>query len=107
MGTADITKKSEKEVESASREGAYVTVMYLQGAGWDMNAVCIEKSKPKEMFVVMPVVLCKAIASEKKETGNTIFDCPVYKTEMRGPTYVFQAVLKTKVPPAQWVLAGV
>ena len=28
-------------------------------------------------------------------------------TQMRGPTYVFQATLKTKSPAARWVLAGV
>lgn len=44
---------------------------------------------------------------------NLVFDwrylprCPVYKTQQRGPTYVFDAGLKTKAPTAKWVLAGV
>jgi dynein heavy chain len=31
----------------------------------------------------------------------------VYKTQKRGPTYVFSLQLKTKLEPAKWVLAGV
>ena len=41
----------------------------------------------------------------KEEKG--IYQCPVYKTEMRGATYVFTAQLKTKQPPQKWILAGV
>lgn len=36
-----------------------------------------------------------------------MYQCPVYKTEARGKTYVFTAQLKTKHPPQKWVLAGV
>ena len=37
----------------------------------------------------------------------TIFNCPVYITEYRGPTYTFIATLNTEVGAAPWVLAGV
>ena len=40
-------------------------------------------------------------------THTQAYQCPVYKTEQRGPTYVFNAQLKTKSPPARWTLAGV
>lgn len=33
--------------------------------------------------------------------------CPCYKTEGRGATYVFTAQMKTKMPAAKWVIAGV
>jgi len=36
-----------------------------------------------------------------------IYQCPCYKTENRGNTYVFTAQLKTKLPAQKWVLAGV
>lgn len=35
-----------------------------------------------------------------------IFSAPVYKTQQRGPTYVFSAQIKTKSPAARWVMAG-
>jgi len=56
----------------------------------------------------MPVVNCRAVplsTDTKKEAG--LYMCPVYKTEDRGQTYVCTAQLKTKHPPAKWVLAGV
>lgn len=57
-----------------------------------------------------------SLPSPKKYNQPTIFpsplssqayQCPVYRTEQRGPTYVFTAQLKTKSPPARWVMAGV
>lgn len=42
----------------------------------------------------------------KEEKG--VYQCPCYKTELRGNlNFVFMAQLKTKHPPAKWVLAGV
>jgi dynein heavy chain len=36
-----------------------------------------------------------------------MYMCPVYKTEFRGPTFVFCANLKTKSAAGRWTLAGV
>jgi dynein heavy chain len=41
----------------------------------------------------------------KEEKG--VYQCPVYKTENRGATYVCTAQLKTKVSHQKWILAGV
>jgi dynein heavy chain len=54
----------------------------------------------------MPVINCKAVPADKLEEKG-VYKCPVYKTEQRGPTYVFLAQLKTKAAPARWVMAGV
>ena len=56
----------------------------------------------------MPVVNCRAAllsTDTKKDLG--LYQCPCYKTETRGATYVFTAQMKTKLPPAKWVIAGV
>jgi len=55
----------------------------------------------------MPVVNCKAALLASQKEDPNIYKCPVYKTENRGNTYVFNAQLKTKLPPQKWVLAGV
>ena len=52
-----------------------------------------------------PAVNCKSVAADKTDEKN-IFQCPVYKTEVRGPMFVFLAQLKTKSPAARWVMAG-
>lgn len=41
------------------------------------------------MFSVMPVCLCKAVFLPKVEKlDNTIYECPIYRTEDRGSTYI-------------------
>lgn len=68
--------------------------------------VADDRSQPKEMFCVMPIMCVKGVAADRVDSQG-IFKCPVYKTEQRGPTFVFCAQLKTKSPPGRWVLAGV
>lgn len=56
----------------------------------------------------MPVINCRSapLPPEGKE-DKSVYQCPVYMTTSRGPTFVFFAQLKTKHPPAKWILAGV
>jgi dynein heavy chain len=90
------------------KEGAYVFGMQVEGARWDPAVGQLDESFPKKPFSVMPVVNCRAALitiDAKKDQG--LYQCPCYKTESRGATYVFTAQMKTKLPPAKWVIAGV
>ena len=44
---------------------------------------------------------------QDKQDLRGLYECPVYKTRQRGPTYVWTFNLKTKQKPAKWTLAGV
>jgi len=101
----EVTKREVKQIEHFAREGAYVTGMYLEGARWDVNANSLEDSKPKEMFTRMPVINCKAGQPDRED--KNVYICPTYCVPTRRPYYVFPAQLRTKQPPAKWVLAGV
>jgi len=101
----EVTKRDVKQIDTAAREGAFVTGMYLEGARWDINANSLEDSKPKEMFTRMPVINCKAAQPERED--KNIYNCPTYCVPTRRPYFVFSAQLRTKQPPAKWVLAGV
>lgn len=60
------------------------------------------------MFFLMPVVYCKALPlPEVGKEDKSLYKCPVYKTEDRGNTYVFEAQLKTRLDPRKWILASV
>jgi dynein heavy chain len=101
-----VTKKmTAEEVDLPSREGAYIVGLSMQGARWDVAAGVVDKARPKEMFCSMPVMVVRAVAADKADAQA--YQCPVYKTEQRGPTYVFSAQLKTKSPAARWTMAGV
>ena len=54
----------------------------------------------------MPVINCRAIPADKVEDKG-VYRCPVYKTEQRGPTFIFLCQLRTKVAASRWVMAGV
>jgi dynein heavy chain len=103
----EITKKmGVDDVDGPPREGAYVCGLSMQGARWDCDSGTVKASRPKEMFSPMPVMNCRAVKADKMDALN-IFHCPVYKTEQRGPTFVFSAQLKTKTLAARWILASV
>lgn len=103
----DVQKKMDpEEIDASARDGAYINGLEMQGARWDVQGGFVDRSKPKEMFSVMPVINVRAVLIDKVEKNN-IYMCPTYKTTMRGPTYIFSAQLKTKSPFARWVLAGV
>lgn len=78
----------------------------MEGARWDTQTGMIAESRLKELTPGMPVMFIRAIPVDKQDTKN-VYECPVYKTRQRGPTYVWNFFLKTKESPAKWSLAGV
>ncbi|XP_045482107.1 dynein beta chain, ciliary [Harmonia axyridis] len=102
----DVTKKQKEEFTSAPRDGAYIHGLFMEGARWDVQAGIIMDSRLKELFPPMPVINVRAITQDKQDLRN-MYECPVYKTRTRGPTYIWTFNLKTKDKPAKWTLAGV
>ncbi|KAJ8966079.1 hypothetical protein NQ314_003748 [Rhamnusium bicolor] len=105
----DVTKKAKRRIyenETAPRDGAYVHGLHMEGARWDVQTGIIMDSRLKELFPSMPVINIRAITQDKQDLRN-MYECPVYKTRTRGPTYVWTFNLKTKDKSAKWTLAGV
>lgn len=102
----DVTKKQKEDFTQAPREGAYVNGLYMEGARWDIQLGTMTDAKLKELFPTLPVIFIRAITQDKQDLRN-MYDCPVYKTRTRGPTFVWTFNLKTKEKPIKWTLAGV
>ncbi|XP_072155544.1 dynein beta chain, ciliary isoform X1 [Bemisia tabaci] len=102
----DVTKKQKEDFSGAPRDGAFVHGLFMEGARWDIQQGVIMESKLKELFPHMPVINIRAITQDKQDMRN-MYECPVYKTRMRGPTYVWTFNLKSKDKPSKWTLAGV
>ena len=102
----DVLSVVRDDVTEASAHGAYIDGLFLQGARWDVDSCYIEKALPKEMFCPMRVIDVRALLAENVGTAG-VYLCPTYKTVQRGPDFVFCAQLRSKSPPARWVLAGV
>ena len=106
--TCEVTKKVAREEMSAPPKdgGAYMHGLYMEGARWDTVNGTIAESRLKELYPPMPIMFIKAITQDKQET-RALYECPVYKTRLRGPTYIWTFNLKSRERPAKWVLAGV
>ncbi|XP_078035559.1 dynein beta chain, ciliary-like isoform X9 [Augochlora pura] len=102
----EVLRKNKEEITSAPREGAYINGLYMDGARWDMQTASIMDSRFKELYPLMPVVYVRAITQDKQDLRN-MYECPLYKTRSRGPTYVWTFNLKTKEKAEKWILAGV
>jgi len=112
-------------------DGAYIHGLFIQGARWTdpiesdefkedvSGTVCagvVTDAKLKELLPEMPVIYVKAVSTLPEWDPTSVgylrpdadnYNCPVYTTTLRGPTYVFLATLKTKEPSWKWTLAGV
>merc|ERR1712060_201585 len=58
--SVDVTKKGPEEVEGATRDGAYIHGLYVDGARWDMQQGSLEDAFMKELYPKLPVILVKA-----------------------------------------------
>jgi dynein heavy chain len=108
--TTEVLKKRASDVDDASRDGAYVKGLWLEGARWDLQQACMVEQVPRESVSAMPVINIKAVPAQEleqqRQQGPTFFSAPVYRTQRRGDTFVFTAGLRTKLPARKWVLAG-
>eukprot|EP00488_Nonionellina_sp_1-RS-2012_P001786 TRINITY_DN3056_c0_g1_i1.p1 TRINITY_DN3056_c0_g1~~TRINITY_DN3056_c0_g1_i1.p1 ORF type:complete len:114 (+),score=32.44 TRINITY_DN3056_c0_g1_i1:24-344(+) len=82
----DVTRKLPNDIDEPARDGAYITGLNLEGATWNVQQSILQESEPRQMICPLPVVNCKTILSSKMD-ANGIYQCPVYQTQQRGPTF--------------------
>merc|ERR1712224_571892 len=58
----DVTRKQPDEIETAVRDGAYVTGLWLEAARWDAKQGCLDECLPRILFDKVPVVVCRAVS---------------------------------------------
>jgi dynein heavy chain len=118
------------ELTEYAVEGTYIHGFFIEGARWPKGeeagepfvvsgtscAGSLTESLLKDLLPVMPVIYVKAVniqpTWEPSAVGYlrgdpSVFECPVYTTTFRGPTYVFLATLKSDVPTEGWVTGAV
>jgi len=112
-------------------DGIFVHGLLMEGARWTDeeessdhvytvgSTVCaghLTDSRLKQLLTPMPVIYVKAVQVLPEWSPESVgylrgdahlFECPVYLTSARGPTFVFLSTLKTVSPVHRWVLAGV
>lgn len=106
-----VTKFTDaSQITAPLEDGCYVRGLYLEGAGWDVDAGCLRRQEPKVLVVDLPIMQIIPIESSRLKLHGT-FRTPVYVTQARrnamGVGLVFEADLATSDHPSHWVLQGV
>jgi dynein heavy chain len=122
-----------RDIQSISqtvKKGVFIHGLFIEGARWltgedapepiEVDGVPtqghIVESLLKELLPVMPVIYLRAVVVQPewepssvgyKRHDPQIYECPVYMTRFRGPTYIFLATTKSVDPVSRWILAGV
>lgn len=84
--------------------------LYLEGARWNLEKKCLERSIPKVLIEELPILHVIPIESFRLKLQNTL-RTPVYTTSSRrnamGVGLVFEADLGTTEHSSHWILQGV
>jgi dynein heavy chain len=117
-----VMTQEEKDLEKeAPDEGVYVKDMYLEGAGWDMDNLCLCEPNPMELVVDMPIVHFLPAETKaggdgkkekKKEKKQGSYQCPLYMYPVRTgsrerPSFMIMVDLKSGAGDSDfWIKRG-
>lgn len=103
----DVTEKPE--------DGVFCFGLYFEGARWNKTTHMIDDSKPKQLYVELPLIWYVPKRNREVPTSG-IYNCPVYKVLSRTGTlsttghstnFVQYIELPSKEEEAKWVRGGV
>eukprot|EP00741_Cyanophora_paradoxa_P024938 tig00000056_g24072.t1 len=107
-----IVQQDEKDIVQYPKEGAYIKGLFLEGAGWNADGMCLAEPQPMELVVPMPIVHFKPVESRKK-VAKGYYSCPTYMYPVRTgtrerPSYMIAVDLKSapNVEPDHWTKRG-
>jgi dynein heavy chain len=103
---SEVTDKKPEQVTAQPPKGTYVHGMFVEGGRWDVATGALAESRPKELHPPLPVMHILGVTAEEVVTKG-VYQCPVYGTTIRGPTFTFAAPMRTNDPPHKWTLAAV
>lgn len=106
-----VTKNTDPtEVKQKLNDGAYMEGLYLEGARWDMEKMCLQRQLPKQLIQQMPLIQVIPVEANRLKLRDEL-PTPVYITQLRrnamGVGLVFEANLSTKEHFSLWILQGV
>ncbi|CAB3241783.1 unnamed protein product [Arctia plantaginis] len=106
----ELTNAPSKKPE----DGCCVRGLFLEGARFNLSDMSLEESRPKELYMEMPIIYMKPEQGHKLKEG--LYECPTYKTLLRAGTlsttghstnYVMTIELPTHKPQSHWIKRGV
>ena len=107
-------KKEMDDMPSMPPDGAYIKGLFLEGARWDSQKMCLGESMPKILFDTLPIILlvpCLMAQSSKKSS----YTSPIYKTTARrgilsttghSTNFVMYLEIPSDKPQKHWINRG-
>jgi dynein heavy chain len=115
-----------QSIVNKPQDGSYIHGLFLQGARWDSVSKALDESRPKELFVTVPIIhllptkVAELPGVEDTDPGGTahVYRCPVYKESKRqgvlmttGHSTNFVIMMRIPMQPEHkqkhWVKRGV
>ncbi|CAB3230574.1 unnamed protein product [Arctia plantaginis] len=107
--------QKEWNIKEVPEEGVYINGLFMEGARWNMDIMCVDESHPKVLYDEFPPVWL--IPLKTVDIPKDIFyNCPLYKTgDRRGvlsttghsTNYILFMRLPTEETPDHWIMRGV
>eukprot|EP00656_Telonema_subtile_P031899 TRINITY_DN3494_c0_g2_i1.p1 TRINITY_DN3494_c0_g2~~TRINITY_DN3494_c0_g2_i1.p1 ORF type:complete len:4527 (-),score=1335.50 TRINITY_DN3494_c0_g2_i1:103-13683(-) len=111
----DVLPQPENEITNSPKEGSYMCGMFLEGAGWSYDNMCLEDPEPMKLVVPMPVIHFKPVERSKRSQKG-VYQCPLYLYPVRTgtrerPSFMIVVELKTgpkdpQARPEYWTKRG-
>jgi dynein heavy chain len=111
----DFDMKSEEKYEQPPRDGVYTYGLFLEGARWNKEQMCLDESLPKILFSPSPIMHWVPYRKADLPTYPH-YACPVYKTSDRrgvlattghSSNFVCFIYMPSSLPEDHWVERGV
>lgn len=111
----EVVKDAEQALKNPPQDGINVVGPYIEGCKWNHDAMHLDESDPKVLYVKMPMVWFRPCKVEDYIQHKT-YSCPIYKTSVRkgvlmttghSSNFVLKLRLPTKVDDTHWILRGV
>lgn len=92
LQTDVLNTRNIDEFPEFAATGAYINGFFLEGAGWEMGRGeeqgYLAEMILKELHPELPIMYVTAVTRAELRTVG-YYECPVYMTTMRGPTFIF------------------
>ena len=107
--------KSEDKYDQPPRDGVYTYGLFLEGARWNKEEMCLDESLPKILFSPSPIM--HWVPYRRADVPSyPHYACPVYKTSDRrgvlattghSSNFVCFIFMPSSLPEDHWVERGV
>jgi len=103
--------KEPHEITEYPKDGAYISSLYLEGAKWDHENLCLMEPEVMELTCHMPIFHFKPIVKRAKPPQN-MYECPCYYYPIRQASVSMESFMikidikSGEFPSEFWVKRG-